>query len=87
MIRRLFGAIVQGIGWSAGRDIYAEGKKKLRKELARLPKTQTPRQLAKAARAAEKARPAAEKERAAASKQREKALEEQLTALKRKMGR
>ena len=78
---------MQGIGWSAGRDIYAEGKKKLRKELARLPKTQTPRQLAKAARAAEKARLAGQKERTAAAKKREKAVEDQLAALKRNMGR
>ena len=77
---------MQGIGWSAGRDIYAAGKKKVREELARLPKEKTPRQLAKAARVAEKARLAAAKERAATAKKRGKALEDQLAALKRKMG-
>jgi len=87
MMRRLFGAIVQGIGWSAGSDIYGEGKQKLREELARLPKAKTPRQLAKASRTAEKARRATEKERAVAAKKREKAVEDQLAALKRNMGR
>jgi hypothetical protein len=84
---RLFGAILQGIGWSAGKDIYKQGKKKLRQELAHLPKDATPRQVAKAARAAEKARRAAEKERAAAARKREKAVEEELAALKRRMAR
>jgi hypothetical protein len=86
-MKRLFGAIIQGIGWSAGRDIYEEGKKKVRQELDRLPAPKTPKQLAKEAQAAEKARVAADKERAAAAQRREKAAEDALAALKRKMGR
>ena len=87
MIRRLFGAIVNGIGWRAGEDIYDEAKKKVRKELDRLPKPKTPRQVAKAARVAEKARLKAEKAHSGAAKHREKAAEAELAALKEKMGR
>ena len=84
-MRRLFAAIVQGIGWSAGKDIYEEAKTKVRAERARQPRTEKAQE--KAARAAEKARLAAEKERAAVVKQRAKALESELRALKQKVGR
>ena len=87
MIRRLFGAIVTGIGWRAGEDIYDEGKKRVKEKLDSLPKPKTPRQLAKAARVAEKARVKADKARTAAARHREKTAEAELAALKEKMGR
>ena len=80
MIKRLFGAIVTGVGLRAGEDIYEEGKKRVKEELRRLPQEKTPRQLAKAARVAEK-------ERAAAAKDRARTVEAELAALKKKMGR
>jgi hypothetical protein len=86
MIRRLFGAIVTGVGLRAGEDIYEEGKKRVKEELDRLPKEKTPRQLAKAARAAEKARARADEARATAAKDRERTAEAELAALKKKMG-
>ena len=86
-MKRLIGAIVQGIGWKAGEDIYEAVKKKVQEELARQPADKTPKQLEKEARAAEKARQAAEKERAATAKKREKTVESELAALKKKMGR
>lgn len=83
--------MASGIGWGFGRraadDLYDEAKKKVRRELDRLPEPKTPRQLAKAARVAEKARLKAEKARAAAAKHREKTAEAELAALKKKMGR
>jgi len=86
MMKRLFGAIVNGIGWRAGEDIYEEGKKRVKAELDRLPKDKTPRQLAKAARVAEKERAKEVKARAAATKDRERTAEAELAALKKKMG-
>jgi len=80
MIKRLFGAIVTGVGLRAGEDIYEESKKRIKEELRRLPQEKTPRQLAKAARVAEK-------ERAAAAKDRARTVEAELAALKKKMGR
>ena len=80
MIKRLFGAIVTGVGLRAGEDIYGEGRKRIKEELRRLPQEKTPRQLAKAARVAEK-------ERAAAAKDRARTVEAELAALKKKMGR
>jgi hypothetical protein len=80
MIKRLFGAIVTGVGLRAGEDIYEEGRKRIKEELRRLPQEKTPRQLAKAARVAEK-------ERAAAAKDRARTVEAELAALKKKMGR
>jgi hypothetical protein len=79
MIRRLFGAIVTGVGLRAGEDIYEEGKKRVKEELKRLPKEKTPRQIARAARAEEK-------ERANAAKDRARTVEAELAALKKKMG-
>jgi len=80
MIKRLFGAIVTGVGLRAGEDIYEEGRKRIKEELRRLPQEKTPRQLAKAARVAEK-------ERAASAKDRARTVEAELAALKKKMGR
>jgi hypothetical protein len=100
---RLFGAIVDGAGLSAGRDLYDKAKQKLAEELGEEPADPAlaavvDKERARAAAKAEKERLAEEKrldkERLAAERarlaeaaRREKQVEQELVALKKKLGR
>jgi hypothetical protein len=98
---KLIGAIVDGVGLSAGRDLYEQAKKKIADEL----REENPEEVAlrekeeaRAAAAADEERVAEEKrrakERAQAAKaakaeaaRKEKAIDRELAALKKQLGK
>jgi hypothetical protein len=90
-MKRLLGAIVDGVGLSAGRDLYQKAKEAIAAPDAEVadPEAAARAEKERAAeeRRAEKARVKAEKLRVAETAAREKKIEQELAALKRKLGK